>query len=84
MVEKVDKVTKLGTTSMTLAGRKFTRIVAFSVDILSDGNPSLFHPAISASSVSRVRKSKSSVIGMGVCEDNIMAVNRSREGSKRA
>ena len=48
-----------------------TRIVAFSVDILSDGKPSLFHPATTASSVSIVIKSSSSVIGIGTCGQSI-------------
>lgn len=41
------------------------RIVAFSVDIRSEGSPSLFHMAIWASSVSRVRASSPSVMGTG-------------------
>ena len=43
-----------------------TKIVAFSVDILSDGRPSLLQAAISASSVNMLRKSKPSVIAIGV------------------
>lgn len=41
------------------------RIVAFSVDILSLGSPSLFHTAIWASSVSRDSGSSPSVMGTG-------------------
>lgn len=41
-------------------------MVAFSVDILSEGNPSLPHAAISASSVSIDKKSMPSVMAIGV------------------
>lgn len=40
------------------------RMVAFSVDILSAGSPSFCQAAMSASSVSMVRGSKSGVTGM--------------------
>ena len=51
--------------SMTNGHRsEFVRIIAFSVDILSDGNPSLFHCAIVASSVSRFIGFKPSVVGI--------------------
>jgi len=42
------------------------KMVAFSVDILSLGNPSLFQEAIWASSVNMVRQSISGVDGIGV------------------
>lgn len=45
------------------------RMVAFSVDIRSDGRPSLFQMAICASSVSRVRGSRPSVMGIGGCNN---------------
>ena len=41
------------------------RMVAFSVDMRSLGSPSLFQPAMEASSVSRVSGSSPSVMGMG-------------------
>lgn len=44
---------------------EFERIVAFSVDILSLGKPSLFHFAIWVSSVSNESGSKPSVIAIG-------------------
>lgn len=43
------------------------RMVAFSVDMRSLGSPWLFHVATSASSVSRLRGSRPSVMGMGTC-----------------
>jgi len=46
---------------------EFVRIVAFSVDILSLGKPSLFHVAICASSVKRDKQSKPSVSGIEGC-----------------
>ena len=45
---------------------QLVKIVAFSILIRSPGKPSLFQPAISASSIKRVKTSKSGVIGMGV------------------
>lgn len=44
---------------------EFERIVAFSVLIRSDGRPSFCHIAMVVSSVSMVRGSKPSVIGIG-------------------
>lgn len=44
------------------------RMVAFSVDILSAGRPSFCHAAMSASSISMVRGSRSGVTGMGTWE----------------
>lgn len=44
---------------------EFDRIVAFSMDIRSDGNPSFCHIAIVVSSVSKLSASKPSVIGIG-------------------
>lgn len=41
------------------------RIVAFSMDIRSEGNPSFCHIAIVVSSVSKERASSPSVIGIG-------------------
>ena len=44
---------------------QLVKIVAFSVDIRSDGKLSFCHPAIVALSVSNVNVSRSSVIGIG-------------------
>lgn len=51
----------------TMRGQRWqeVRMVAFSVDILSAGSPSFCHAAMSASSVSMVRGSRSGVTGMG-------------------
>lgn len=45
---------------------QLVRMVAFCVDILSPGRPSLFHWATVASSVSMEAGSKPSVIGIGI------------------
>lgn len=54
----------------TMRGQRWqeVRMVAFSVDILSAGSPSFCHTAMSASSVSIVRGSKSGVTGMGTLQ----------------
>lgn len=44
------------------------RMVAFSVDILSAGSPSFCHAAMSASSVSIARGSRSGVDGTGTLQ----------------
>ena len=54
------------------------RMVAFSVDIRSDGRPSLFHEAIWASSVNIVSGSIPGVHGMGTCKlHTLMSVQHS-------
>ena len=51
------------------------RIVAFSVDILSAGSPSFCHAAMSASSVSMVKGSRSGVTGMGTLQVILVKFN---------
>lgn len=54
----------------TMRGQRWqeVRMVAFSVDILSAGRPSFCHAAMSASSISMVRGSRSGVTGIGTWE----------------
>jgi hypothetical protein len=49
-------------------------MVAFSVDMRSLGRPWLFQVATSASSVSRVKGSRPSVMGIGTCEGGNLSV----------
>lgn len=51
----------------TMRGQRWQEVmmVAFSVDILSAGSPSFCHVAMSASSISMVRGSRSGVTGIG-------------------
>ena len=51
----------------TMSGHRseFIMMVAFSLDIRSDGRPSFAHPAITASSIRSIRKSKSAVVSIG-------------------
>lgn len=55
----------------TMSGQRSVlhRMVAFSVDMRSLGSPWLFHVATPASSVSRLKGSRPSVMGMGTCRE---------------
>lgn len=52
------------------------RMVAFSVDMRSLGSPWLFQVATSASSVSRLKGSRPSVMGMGTCSGRMSSLRR--------
>lgn len=66
MVHK-EQMHVVGTCGSIIKGQRseFVKIVAFSVDILSLGKPSLCHLAICVSSVRSASGSKLSVIGTG-------------------
>lgn len=60
----------------TMRGQRWqeVRMVAFSLDILSAGSPSFCQAAMSASSASMVRGSRSGVTGMGTLQMVLMSV----------